>query len=305
MSLKTKLLYASIIFFLTTSSSLSLTNGTVATVEGRCISLQMNLSEIHCDNELILVEDSGKYIGFIFSEKNIKYLFVVATDSQEKKSFNKTYYVDGVVVVNSENSSSNRYSAKGICTLDAPFTEMSTLNCKAQSSNESAVFSGSFITDGRPMQSYNDEEKPIKSLEFSSFPPRNKYNGKVKLPDFKNDPWARDFRTRIKEQLKLGPNFGNHYSILITGCGSSCTNTTIINMNNGKRIEYPLQGEGAYQQVLRFYRDSLLIKSVWNDTDAQSDRQCVYQDYTIENDKIKLLNEYRTKIQGDFCQDYQ
>src|SRR5947209_5181169 len=49
-----------------------------------------------------------------------------------------------------------------------------------------------------------------------------------------NTPKARQFRTRLREDSRLGPNFAGHYTVVFWGCGSGCAQLAVVNAINGK-----------------------------------------------------------------------
>lgn len=55
----------------------------------------------------------------------------------------------------------------------------------------------------------------------------------VKSINFKKNPEARTFRTRLSEALKGGVNFAGHYIVASWGCGTGCINSGIIDARNG------------------------------------------------------------------------
>ena len=58
--------------------------------------------------------------------------------------------------------------------------------------------------------------------------------------DFKLNPDARSFRTRLSEALKGGVNFAGHFVVAGWGCGTGCTNAAVIDTFTGK-IYWPDQ----------------------------------------------------------------
>jgi hypothetical protein len=45
---------------------------------------------------------------------------------------------------------------------------------------------------------------------------------------------AKEFRAVLRAAAKTGPNFAGHYTIAVWGCGSSCTDSAIIDSKSGK-----------------------------------------------------------------------
>lgn len=44
---------------------------------------------------------------------------------------------------------------------------------------------------------------------------------------------ARTYRTELRREARLGPNFNGHYRILSWGCGSACVYWSVIDLANG------------------------------------------------------------------------
>ncbi len=71
--------------------------------------------------------------------------------------------------------------------------------------------------------------------KFEDFKVNQIYKGKLAEPDFKTDPDAKYFITRIKESCKKeGINFAGHYTIVEWGCGCLCQLMAIVDRINGK-----------------------------------------------------------------------
>ena len=89
---------------------------------------------------------------------------------------------------------------------------------------------------------------------------------RVKSIDFKRNPDARSFRTRLSEAMKGGVNFAGHYIVAGWGCGTGCTNAAIIEARTGDVI-WPDQfanidasyGEGYSDEQLEFKKNSRLL----------------------------------------------
>tara|TARA_R110002073_G_scaffold15953_3_gene62154 strand:- start:21814 stop:22524 length:711 start_codon:yes stop_codon:yes gene_type:complete len=60
------------------------------------------------------------------------------------------------------------------------------------------------------------------------------YSGKLADPDFKSNPEAKMFVTRITEGCKQGINFAGHYTLIYWGCGTSCQYGVVVNRKTGE-----------------------------------------------------------------------
>jgi hypothetical protein len=84
--------------------------------------------------------------------------------------------------------------------------------------------------------------------------------------DFRKNPDARTYRTRLSEALRGGVNFAGRYIIAGWGCGTGCTNAAVIDTRTGK-IHWPEEfynvdasyGDGYSDKQLDFRKDSRLL----------------------------------------------
>jgi len=68
--------------------------------------------------------------------------------------------------------------------------------------------------------------------KFSAFPTIVETT-KAKSIDFKKNPDARTFRTRLTEGLRGGVNFAGHFVVVGWGCGTGCISGAIIDARTG------------------------------------------------------------------------
>lgn len=102
---------------------------------------------------------------------------------------------------------------------------------------------------------------------FAEYPATVKLSGKPKMPRW--DQRTSFFKTRIENGVKVGQNFAGHYGLIEFGCGSSCINAVLIDLNSGTVIDFPLGGEGNYQLQLEYSRRSTLPRAVWRDLQTE------------------------------------
>ena len=74
---------------------------------------------------------------------------------------------------------------------------------------------------------------PLDAPRFESYPAAV-YTGANARPRLNADARTRLFRTRIKEWAGEKPNFAGHYILATWGCGTDCTQITIIDAKTGK-----------------------------------------------------------------------
>src|SRR5436190_805590 len=71
-----------------------------------------------------------------------------------------------------------------------------------------------------------------KPPRFSQYPVTIE-KARIKAIDFKKNPDARTYKTRLIHGLEGGVNFAGHYIIVGWGCGTGCTNAAVIDTFNG------------------------------------------------------------------------
>lgn len=70
--------------------------------------------------------------------------------------------------------------------------------------------------------------------KFSDYPAKV-YTGKAAPLDYKSNPSAKLFKTRIKDSLRQPtPDFAGNYSITSWGCGTSCVSSVMTDRTTGK-----------------------------------------------------------------------
>ncbi len=65
---------------------------------------------------------------------------------------------------------------------------------------------------------------------------KDQFNGVPVPVDLKSHPSASQFKTRLRDGAKEGPNFSVYYTVITWGCGSSCSSLALINANSGQVI---------------------------------------------------------------------
>src|SRR3990167_9029671 len=82
-----------------------------------------------------------------------------------------------------------------------------------------------------PDQCYNEPQ-------FEKYAVSEIYEGKMATVDFSSYPEASQFRTIIRATAAKGANFAGHYSIVEWGCGTSCQDHAIVDVQSGKIIHF-------------------------------------------------------------------
>ena len=76
------------------------------------------------------------------------------------------------------------------------------------------------------------QAQPAKLPSFEEFKATEAFQGKPALPRL-TTPFARKFRSVIREAARKGPNFAGSFAIVQWGCGSSCIQMAIVNEQTG------------------------------------------------------------------------
>ena len=117
--------------------------------------------------------------------------------------------------------------------------------------------------------------------------------------DFRRNPEARTFRTRLSEAYRRGVNFAGHYIVAGWGCGTGCTNAAIIDTRNGQ-VHWPTPfagidaryGDGYSDEQVVYRRNSrLLIIHGRPGTEREGGEDVESGDYYYEwrNNRLRLI----------------
>ena len=117
---------------------------------------------------------------------------------------------------------------------------------------------------------------------FLNYSVKIEFNGKPASVDLESHPKARTYRTRLREGQAKGPNFADHYTIIIWGCGSQCQRFAIMNAIDGK-VYFPHTNYST--NGIKFRRDSNLLIIDPLDSAAVSD----FHEYIPENWITKFM----------------
>ncbi|MGH6804866.1 MAG: tetratricopeptide repeat protein [Methyloceanibacter sp.] len=124
---------------------------------------------------------------------------------------------------------------------------------------------------------------------FDDFQVREIYKGRTHFPDFKGrDSEFADFRTRISNGLKEGPNFAGHYSIIVVGCGTGCRVVYIADNRTGKVFDFPRGGEDNQMLELKFRVDSRLLIARWASYDKD---ECLVEFFEWDGSQATVIGK--------------
>lgn len=118
---------------------------------------------------------------------------------------------------------------------------------------------------------------------------RRTYSGPVRYPDFKNrDQFYADFRTRITNGMRGGPNFAGRYALITIGCGTGCRSVYVADVSTGRVFAFPLGGEDNIYLNLSFTHNSRAVIAYWQNPE---ENQCIRTELIWKNDRFRKLDD--------------
>jgi len=156
-------------------------------------------------------------------------------------------------------------------------------------------------SDGPDPSTIKASDFPKDAPQFREFPAR-RYLGKNASLHLGNDSEARLYRTRVFAWSKEKPNFAGHYVLATWGCGTECTQLTIIDVKSGKvyqpeglstisanKVDGELTGGNWFASgVVRFVSDSRMLILLGTPEERNEDRGVSYYVWG-ENHRLKRI----------------
>jgi hypothetical protein len=84
----------------------------------------------------------------------------------------------------------------------------------------------------------SQNKAPAKMPQFSDYPVNSIFHGVPAAPKLLT-PGQRMFRTMIRQGAKKGANFAGHYAIAEWGCGASCVQIAVVDLQSGNVYDGP------------------------------------------------------------------
>jgi hypothetical protein len=123
--------------------------------------------------------------------------------------------------------------------------------------------------------------------------------------DLKNSPTARMYRTLLRQEVSKGPNYAGHYRVAVWGCGTSCANFAIVDLETGRLIEledfyatstvyFGLDDKAVFPDsqsgdlAFGFRADSKLLVILGDLNEDQSHEGAFY--FVLEAEKLRLIH---------------
>jgi len=80
----------------------------------------------------------------------------------------------------------------------------------------------------------SDSHERSRAPRFEDFPVARTYKDAPAPMDLSSNPIASEYRTRIREAARKGPNFAGHLTVVSWSCGSNCEITAIVDALTGR-----------------------------------------------------------------------
>jgi hypothetical protein len=134
---------------------------------------------------------------------------------------------------------------------------------------------------------------------YIDHPAKEPFSGKPAAPDFKSDPDAKRFASRIKEGAAKGPDFAGSYTVVQWGCGSGCQSFVIVDAKSGKVYTPGFSTERG----LCFRKDSSLLIADPITDKSMEEVPTRYKTsyYQWDGNKLDLITETSTMVREENC----
>ena len=134
-------------------------------------------------------------------------------------------------------------------------------------------------------------------VNFDSYSALTTFNGRSVMPDFRGrDKKFSHYRTRIRDMMKISPNFGQKYSLIRIGCGSGCSTLYVGDHSNGRIYQFP---RGAEENlVISVYGrvdSNLLIIRWFKASDVHEGISCFWEAFEWRNNKAQIIRQMNIK----------
>lgn len=128
--------------------------------------------------------------------------------------------------------------------------------------------------------------------------------------DLNSNPVANEYRTVLRREVAVGPNFAGHYRVATWGCGSSCAMFAVVDLTSGRVItpkgfsdtsgvyigvdnQKAFPGSQSEDSLLAFRKDSRLLV-VLGDLDEDETREGAFY-FILDRERLCLIHSTRVK----------
>lgn len=135
---------------------------------------------------------------------------------------------------------------------------------------------------------------------FEDYPVRQIYRGRV-APVRIDSRRARQYRTRLSEDSRGGPNFAGHYTVVHWGCGTGCAQVAVVDARTGRVYWPPVDYvDIPHPDIDRARRsgwrlDSRLLVLTKSHYDRYASYTAFY--YLFDNNRFRLLR--KAELRGE------
>jgi hypothetical protein len=151
----------------------------------------------------------------------------------------------------------------------------------------------------------------IEGYSFESFPVKVLNVKKAEL-NYSSHKLGKEYKTEITKQYKIGKvDFGGHFIIISWGAGSGLTLGAMVDINDGKVYEIPLNEENSYRATYHDNNNNIFFKqssnlfvcytSKTNDKDENNVNLKYYfykfDDFTKKFSLLKTMNKTVKRIE--------
>jgi hypothetical protein len=128
--------------------------------------------------------------------------------------------------------------------------------------------------------------------------------------DLKSSATARQFRTLLRQEITKGPNFAGHYRVAVWGCGTSCADFAVVNLETGRVIElddfyatstvyFDIDNKKVFpasqsdDSAFGFRKDSRLLV-ILGDLNEDENREGAFY-FVLEGERLRLIHSTLVK----------
>jgi hypothetical protein len=120
--------------------------------------------------------------------------------------------------------------------------------------------------------------------DFRRWPASENYTGPPVAVVIGSDPQAQQFRTRLTEGARHGPNFAGIYTVVEWGCGTNCQQVAVVDARTGRVCDWLTTELGS-----RYQLDSRLFIENPETEECSALEWCRTNYYRFEKGKFERL----------------
>lgn len=138
-----------------------------------------------------------------------------------------------------------------------------------------------------PGTAFSESEQSLRYYLYDDFrrhPVKEIYTEAPAPVVIDTDPQTKQFRTRLTEGAKHGPNFAGIYTVVEWGCGTNCQQVAVVNARTGRVSDWLTTELGSTYQI-----DSLLFVKNPDTEECSAIEWCKTEYYLFKSGKFVLL----------------